>query len=759
MTTLNVSWSSGNKGINGTILARKKKTVVKKIREKNISPNTFNSSDTKAVQKSNSNLSNQLDAEVDKTKGTDDYQSSDHQSTEGTTKLIKRKQKKDRISAKLLTKQGFIPTQSNVNNNQTHSLFSVGHKDLHVVPNSRGKSVVEKVFSIGKQFCDLEIHKYIVSNLEKNGFTTLTNIQEKSIPIILAGNNVLVRSQTGSGKTLAYGVPILEALQNINPRLKRSDGVLALIIVPTRELALQTHELFGKINTFQWIVVGHLCGGENRNTEKNRLRKGVHILIATPGRLLDHMLHTSAFKMDKVRWLVLDEADRLLDMGFKKDIVKIVEELDLSKTNSGYDPLALLRRQQHINNQEKSIDEKEKAEKEQHENSSSKPRQTILLSATLTKGIAELADFTMKEHTYIDTLDESANINSDMMVIPNTVKQKFIITHVKHRLFILSAMLLALSKKCSKMFVFMGTSSMVDYHYELFSRFLVKMPKNRGKVKSDDHIFVENEVDSDDEEEIVLDMEFFKLHGNMEQSDRKNVFTRFRASKTGVLICTDVVCRGIDVPSADCIIQYNGPQSIEDYLHRVGRTGRAGKSGVSYIFLTYEEQDFITKMESHKIFIQEQDSEEFLKYLTIIMDETNQESAATKLQKSYENALENDKDLHKLACMAYSSWSRFYNTYSSKMRQIFEFKNANIGHYVTSFGLKETPTAVARMLKGNVSTMKQQKFNKKLASHGDEKPQKSVQKRKIKSLSLTTSEYGSGLKMVKKKKKKNIDDE
>lgn len=168
-----------------------------------------------------------------------------------------------------------------------------------------------------------------------------------------------------------------------------------------------------------------------------------------------------------------------------------------------------------------------------------KTRQTILLSATLTKGIAELADFAMKEHIYIDALEEAANLSPDLIVIPDSVKQKYLITHVKHRLFTLSAILAAQAEISSKTFVFMGTSTMVDYHYELFTRFLVKMPRNRGKLKSGEIVLLEGiENESDDEEETVLDFEFFKLHGNMDQSARKDVFTRFRAAKTGVLLCT-----------------------------------------------------------------------------------------------------------------------------------------------------------------------------------------------------------------------------
>lgn len=219
--------------------------------------------------------------------------------------------------------------------------------------------------------------------------------------------------------------------------------------------------------------------------------------------------------------------------------------MDTAKTNSEYDPMAILR-----NNKIKKFSDLEEPVvttiKEVKEidcmplaNTSSNERQTLMLSATMSKGIAELTDFTMKEHTYIDALEESSDLNPEFLVIPSTVKQKFMVTHVKHKLFTLSALLLAETKKSSKLFVFMATSKMVDYHYELFTRLFVKMPKNRGKLKSGDIVLLDDmEDDSDEEEEIVMNVEFFKLHGSMEQSARKEVFTKFRAAKTGILLCT-----------------------------------------------------------------------------------------------------------------------------------------------------------------------------------------------------------------------------
>ncbi|XP_044262559.1 probable ATP-dependent RNA helicase CG8611 [Tribolium madens] len=737
MTSFEFTWNNGAQAA-GKVFARKKSTPKQKQTGATTAPTKF------APKKA-------PEAGIARNKSFEliEKQQEKISSNTGSEQYVKRKQKKDKLAAKAGDGNQQISRETSEKSASTsHSLFAVKHKDIYVNTNIRGKSVVEKVFSGEKKFTDLQIHKYLVANLQKHSFVNLTNVQEKSIPEILSGKNVLIRSQTGSGKTLAYALPIMDALLSIDPRLQRQDGVQVIIVVPTRELALQTHEIFGKINTFQWLVIGHLCGGENRKTEKDRLRKGVHVVIGTPGRLLDHILHTSAFKIDNVKCLVLDEADRLLDMGFKKDIVKIVEELDRTREHSDYDPMAMLL---HKKTQEIKTESDESLPPLRSRNS--KNRQTILLSATLNKGIAELADFLMKNHTYIDTLDDSPNINPDHMVIPNTVTQEFIMTHIKHRLFTLSALLLAKAKH--KVFVFMATSQMVDYHYELFMKYLAKMPKNRGKLKIGNVTLLENEnfEDSDEEEQCVLDTEFFKLHGSMDQGIRKKVFTEFKAAKRGILLSTDVAARGVDVPEADCIIQYTGPQSDDDYLHRVGRTGRAGKSGSSLIFLTHEEQEYIARLQDHKVFLKERDSSEFLKHLCILMEEPEEEKAATALQRRFETALSKDKDLHRLACFAYSSWSRFYNTFPGKMRSIFNFKTINLGHYVTSFGLKETPSSVAKIIKGQVATVQPRRLNKKLATHGDEEEVK-PQKRKIKSVSLTTSEFASGLEPKKKKNKR-----
>ncbi|PSN52014.1 putative ATP-dependent RNA helicase DDX31 [Blattella germanica] len=324
----------------------------------------------------------------------------------------------------------------------------------------------EPVFSTS-DFKELTLHPFTVSNLDQNlGLQKLTTVQQKAIPILLNGSDALVRSQTGSGKTLAYALPIVEQLHSIRPKLTRADGIRAVVVVPTRELALQTYEWFVKIvKPFTWIVPGYLIGGEKRKSEKARLRKGITVLIGTPGRLLDHIQHTKALHLDYVKWLILDEADRLLDMGYEKDIGSFVEELNKQSNGAPY--------------------------------------QTVLLSATLTNAVERLAGLTLKSPSFVDAAGEELE---DDLVIPQSLKQYYVLTPAKLRLVTLSAVVRWKCKQ-SKMLIFCATQDMVDYHTKLLQYGLTGI-------------------------------EFFKLHGNMTQNERTQVFKTFRAAESGVLLCT-----------------------------------------------------------------------------------------------------------------------------------------------------------------------------------------------------------------------------
>ncbi|XP_052753702.1 LOW QUALITY PROTEIN: probable ATP-dependent RNA helicase CG8611, partial [Galleria mellonella] len=296
------------------------------------------------------------------------------------------------------------------------SLFK-NNPDVPRIGQRAVKPLTEKVFA-GTTFTDLDIHPHSVANLQQNlGLKELMTVQQNAIPIILQGRDILIRSQTGSGKTLAYALPIVEGLQAIRPKINRHDGIMVVVVVPTRELAVQTYELFLKlVKPFTWVVPGLLSGGQKRKAEKARLRKGLSILVGTPGRINDHLRHTKSLNFAKTGCLVLDEADRLLDMGYEKDVAAIVKSIEDHKKAATYDPMALIK--QNIkkdltkDNAEETIEKQpeEKNEIKHHltEVFLSKQRQTILLSATLTKAVENLAGITLVDPVFVDTSEGRA---------------------------------------------------------------------------------------------------------------------------------------------------------------------------------------------------------------------------------------------------------------------------------------------------------------------------------------------------------------
>lgn len=185
-----------------------------------------------------------------------------------------------------------------------------------------------KVFSVDPSvslFEHLEINDKLKQVLRENNFEKLTNIQRNSIPVILKERNVVMKSETGSGKTLAYLVPLIEYLShyslNVEKIHRQDSGTMAVIFSPTRELAVQIDiELKKLLKLFYYMVCTTIMGGENVHHEKARLRKGCVILICTPGRLLYHLQNTQSLKLDKLQYLIFDEADRMLDLGFEREM-------------------------------------------------------------------------------------------------------------------------------------------------------------------------------------------------------------------------------------------------------------------------------------------------------------------------------------------------------------------------------------------------------------------------------------------------------
>ena len=374
--------------------------------------------------------------------GTDDEPSIEDQPTEINTY----KRKKPNTKSNEENRNTIPGTESDGTNKEFISSLFNHNPDIPQLELAGNVQPVQEAVFTGKTFGDVAIHPHLIKNLGDLQIQNLTLVQSKSIPVILAGKDVLVKSQTGSGKTFAYAIPILQTLQEIRPKINRNDGTYALIIVPTRELAIQTFEWLQKIcRTFNWIVPGVLLGGENKKSEKARVRKGINILISTPGRLIDHIEHTKCLSLEKIRWLVLDEADRMLELGYERDVQKIITALNDKQEPENSNMVAL--NQGHH---------------------SGKNRQTILLSATLTQGIEQLSEVSMKHPVFIDAAVENNDVNDSSersLTTPEHLKQNFIIVPAKLRLVVLASFVLwkcRFTSQPRKILIFMPTQDSVD---------------------------------------------------------------------------------------------------------------------------------------------------------------------------------------------------------------------------------------------------------------------------------------------------------
>lgn len=609
---------------------------------------------------------------------------------------------------------------------KTSSLFKFNPEipELHrpVVKQPR-----ERVFT-SDCFSELNLHPHLTATLlNVLKLSTMTSVQKQTIPILLEGKDALVKSQTGSGKTLAYGIPVVQSLQAQQPKIQRSDGPYAVVVVPTRELALQSFGAIQKLlKPFNWIVPGMLMGGEKRKSEKARLRKGINILISTPGRLVDHIKNTKSVQFSNVHWLILDEADRILDLGFEKDIAVILNAL---------------------NEQQKS-------------------RQNVLLSATLTEGVTRLAGISLTDPVKVQIAEQVQVANATekkveptlcesteedcSFAIPEKLKQHVVIVPSKLRLVTLAAFILRTCKfeKNQKVIIFFSSCESVEFHHTLFQKVLCKHPEGEELLT---------------QATFVSQLTVLRLHGNMEQEERTEVFQQFSQSRTGILLCTDVAARGLDLPQVTWIVQYNAPVSPADYVHRVGRSARIGCHGNSLLFLTPSEAEYVTELAAHKISISEIKMEDILSNL--MMDERfklrksnkkkshgsalqNVRERATVLQTKFENYVHSSTENATRAKKALHSFIRAYATYPTNLKHIFHIKALHLGHTAKSFGLRDAPQNLRVALVGS--------GDKKKIHHKRKRSdviRKTSSRKKV--VQILRSEYSSGLVRVSSKSKKH----
>lgn len=349
----------------------------------------------------------------------------------------------------------------------------------------------------GMRYVDADIHPNILRAVADMGFEIMSPIQEQAIPALLTGRDIIGQAQTGTGKTAAFGIPMI---QSVDAELKK---LQAIVLCPTRELAIQAAEEIRKLAKFMHgVKVLPIYGGQDISRQIRALSQGVQIIVGTPGRVMDHMRrHT--IKTAYVKMIVLDEADEMLNMGFREDIETILKDMP-------------------------------------------QERQMALFSATMPKPILDITHTYQKDAQYIRVTPKEITVD--------TIKQAYYRVNKKDKMEALCRLMDYYQPVRS--LIFCNTKKMVDEMAEILKQ---------------------------------RDYQAEGLHGDLSQHQRDMVMGAFRSGRCSILIATDVAARGIDVSGVDAVFNYDVPEDIEYYVHRIGRTGRAGKAGRSFTLVTGRE--------------------------------------------------------------------------------------------------------------------------------------------------------------------------
>lgn len=481
-----------------------------------------------------------------------------------------------------------------------------------------------------------------------------TAIQRAALPNLLStvsedtsSRDIFIQSQTGSGKTLSFLLPIIQDLLPLSSLsyIDRSIGTLAIIIAPTRELAKQISDVLEALlqmrlrpadespddpasgpRLTRWLVSGLLTGGSTRTHEKARLRKGVPILVSTPGRLLDHLQNTASFNAGKCRWLVLDEADRLMELGFEETITGIIRGLD------GRQKLA-----------KQAVDEGTSMEVGGWD--WDKRRRTVLCSATIKEDVQKLAGTTLINPIVIkalqnETIDKPVDpsrpagdiiaeslAGNTKFTPPSQLSQKYVVVPLKLRLVTLIALLRNLlaqshGKRTTKIIVFLSCTDSVDFHWGLLGGSSMGGDDSKSEEGSDSGDSDEDDDEDEDEADkpkkaaanivevksaLLPETSIFRLHGSLPLQTRQASLKAFAALPSAknsaltssILLCTSVASRGLDLPLVRAVIQYDLPTEggATEYVHRVGRTARVGKGGEAWSFVAPSESEWVKWVE------------------------------------------------------------------------------------------------------------------------------------------------------------------
>ncbi len=355
-------------------------------------------------------------------------------------------------------------------------------------------------------FDDFHLSKEMMSAIRSAGFEKPSPIQAAFIPIAVEGEDCIGQARTGTGKTAAFVIPILEQIDH------EAMHTQAIVLVPTRELCQQVANEAERLSMNHPCRVACIVGGKSIKQQDDALKRGAQIVVGTPGRIID-LLGRRMLDVSKIEIVVLDEADRMLDIGFRPDIEKI---LRVCPTD----------------------------------------RQTLLLSATLPPPVEKLAQRYMNNPQKVDV--------STTDISPTSIEQYYLTVDRDRKVGLLVKLLSEL--RPAQVLVFTRTKRMADELHHIFSR---RLP------------------------------DVATLHSDLQQSVRDRVMKGFRAGEVRMLIATDVVGRGIDVSSVTHIINYDIPESCDDYVHRIGRTGRLSSAdgGQAFTFVTRDQGEELTRIE------------------------------------------------------------------------------------------------------------------------------------------------------------------
>ncbi|KAL3625392.1 DEAD-box ATP-dependent RNA helicase 37 [Castilleja foliolosa] len=388
-------------------------------------------------------------------------------------------------------------------------------------------------------FAEIDLGEGVNKNIRRCKYVKPTPVQRHAIPISLAGRDLMACAQTGSGKTAAFCFPIISGIMKSRslqmPPGSRTVFPLALIISPTRELSMQIHEEAKKFAYQTGVRVVVVYGGAPINHQLRELEKGVHILVATPGRLVD-LLERAKVSLQRIRYLALDEADRMLDMGFEPQIRKIVEQMDMTPRGE---------------------------------------RQTMLFSATFPKEIQRMASDFLSNYIFLAV----GRVGSSTELIVQRVEY----VHDGDKRSYLMDLLHGQRANGAE-----GKGSreqtLNEFEQEHFTNALfVYTPKLKHSLTL---VFVETKKGADSLEYWLCQNGFpaTTIHGDRTQQEREQALRSFKSGNTPILVATDVAARGLDIPYVSHVINFDLPNDINDYVHRIGRTGRAGKSGLATAF-------------------------------------------------------------------------------------------------------------------------------------------------------------------------------